>query len=68
MDSALHAIEVLGPDLYFLSRLNHMVGAFCTITVVNVPEEFKKNLKNRCLIEIRTNGHVGDCLFSLLNC
>lgn len=45
-----------------MSSLNYMVGVFYTITVLHVPKQFKKNLKNRSLIEIRTNRSVGDCL------
>ena len=56
--SALHPIELLGPDLYFMASLNYMVGVFYTITVLHVPEQLKKNLKNRSLIEIRTNRPV----------
>ena len=56
--SALHPIELLGPDLYFMSSLNYMVGVFYTITVLHVPEQLKKNLKNRSLIGIRTNRPV----------
>lgn len=67
MGSALHTIDLPGPDLYFMSSLNYMVGAFYTISVLHAPKQFKKNLKNRCLIGIRTNGPVGDCLSSFLN-
>lgn len=51
-----------------MSSLNYMVGVFYTITVLHVPKQFKKNLKNRSLIGIRTNRSVGDCLSLCLNC